>query len=255
MVVAVTLVTTDGKEVVGTLRNISMTGAFVETRSRAWRTYVPVELRGIIALRADRESSGVAAMVVRSTTDGVAVAFEKPLLRHIGSPIRRSIARTALNTEGMITMKTSILIATAAACMVAAPMAFADDMAAPTKPGMNMGMKMGADGKVSQMEQNMKDLQLQMDKIHRTSDPKERQRLMDAHMQAMQDHMKAMRDMGGPMMKGGMHDRMMGGKNGGMTNDDIMKMQEMQNTRLDMMQMMMEQMMQRDQVMEAMPDM
>lgn len=115
---------------------------------------------------------------------------------------------------------------------------------------------MGADSNVSQMEQNMKDLQLQMDKIHRTSDPKERQRLMDAHMQAMQDHMKKMRDMGGPMMKGGMHDRMMmGGKNGGVTNDDVAKMQEMMNTRMDMMQMMMEQMMQHDQAMEAMPDM
>jgi len=39
-----------------------------------------------------------------------------------------------------------------------------------------------------------------MEKLRATTDPKERQKLMQEHMQTMQENMKAMRGMGGPMM-------------------------------------------------------
>ncbi|WP_407511113.1 hypothetical protein [Ralstonia sp. GP101] len=92
----------------------------------------------------------------------------------------------------------------------------------------------------------MKKMQAQMDKIHQTKDPKERQRLMAEHMQAMQDTMQTMHGMGGPMMMDMMGGQgmgaggaapMMGGS--GMPMEQRMNMME---NRMDMMQMMMDQM-------------
>jgi len=78
---------------------------------------------------------------------------------------------------------------------------------------------------------------------------------MQAHMQAMQENMKMMRGMGSPMMKGGGEHggMMMRDMKGGMTEGDMMKRHAMMEQRMDMMQMMMEQMMQHDQAMESMP--
>ena len=148
-------------------------------------------------------------------------------------------------------MKTSILISAIVACALSAPIVSAQEKPAPAKPAMNMDM----DKHMSQMLEKMKAMQAQMGRIHKTTDPKERQKLMQEHMQAMQENMKTMHGMGGPMMmgsgqRGGM---MMGGKKGGMTEGDMMKRHEMMEKRIDMMQMMMEQMMQRDQAMESMP--
>ena len=69
-------------------------------------------------------------------------------------------------------------------------------------------------------------MQAQMDTIRNSPDPLQRHRLMQEHMQAMQEAMNAMRSMG---------------KTGGMIEN-----------RVDMMQMLMEQMMQRDQVTQSM---
>jgi hypothetical protein len=114
---------------------------------------------------------------------------------------------------------------------------------------------MDMDKSTSQMQEKMKAMQAQMDTIHKTTDPKERQKLMQAHMQAMQENMKAMHGMGGPMMKdGGEHGgMMMGDKKGAMKDGDMNKRQEMTEKRMDMMQMMMEQMMQHGQATESMP--
>ncbi len=148
-------------------------------------------------------------------------------------------------------MKTSLLVAAIVACALSAPIASAQEKTAPAKPAASMDM----DKHMSQMQEKMKAMQAQMDRIHKTTDPKERQKLMQAHMQAMQENMKAMRGMGGSMMKGGGEHggMMMGGKKGGMKDGDMMKRHEMTEKRMDMMQMMMEQMMQRDQAMESMP--
>ena len=93
-----------------------------------------------------------------------------------------------------------------------------------------------------------------MEKLQATTDPQERQKLMQEHMQAMQENMKAMHSMGGPMM-------MAGGKPGAMDKDghkhkaggDMTKHHAMMEKRMDMMQMMMEQMMQHDRMTGSMP--
>jgi len=170
-------------------------------------------------------------------------------------------------------MKTSILVAAMVACTLSASVVSAQEKTAPAKPTMNMGMSM--DKQMPQMQENMKQMQQQMEKIRATTEPKERQKLMQAHMQAMQENMKAMRGMGGPMMmaggehggmmkhdmkgamkdgmKDGAKDGMKGGMKDGMKDGDMMKHRDMMEKRMDMMQMMMEQMMQRDQMMQPMP--
>jgi len=118
-------------------------------------------------------------------------------------------------------MKTPILISAIVACALAAPIVSAQEKSAPAKPAMSMDM--------------------------------------ENHMSQMQEKMKAMRGMGGAtMMGGGEHGgMMMGGKKGGMKSGmkdgDMMKHQEMMEKRMDMMQMMMEQMMQHDQATQSMP--
>lgn len=147
-------------------------------------------------------------------------------------------------------MKTSILTAAIAACVLSVPIASAQDKAAPDKPAM--GMDMGQ--QMSQMQRSMTAMQAQMDRIRTTTDPKERRELMRAHMQAMQDTMHAMGGMGGPMMMGG-------GQAGGMPMGDGKPMaggdrpqrHQMMESRMSMMQGMMEQMLQHLQAMESMP--
>jgi len=92
-----------------------------------------------------------------------------------------------------------------------------------------------------------------MDRIHKTTDPAERQKLLDEHYKLMQEQMTTMRGMGGGMMMGMGGGMGQGGqgvmgpggapKSGGPgkapTPDQRMRMME---DRMDMMQMMMEQM-------------
>jgi len=141
-------------------------------------------------------------------------------------------------------MKRSILLAALTIAALSAPAAFAQDSKpAPAKPAIGMGMD--KDQHAAPMQEKMKTMQGQMDKIRQTTDPKERQKLMQEHMQAMQATMEMMRGMGGSMM--------MSGKKHGMTDGDMMNRHEMTEKRMDMMQMMMEQMIQRDQATESMP--
>ena len=152
-------------------------------------------------------------------------------------------------------MKTSILATAIAACVLSSSIVLAEEKVVPAKPAMNMKAGMDMDKQMPQMQENMKKMQLQMNKIHATTDPKERQKLMQEHMRSMQANMKAMHAMGDPMMMGGSeHAGMkMGAHKGAMPEGDMMKHHDMMEKRIDMMQMMMEQMMQRDQAMGAMP--
>ena len=157
-------------------------------------------------------------------------------------------------------MKNSLLLAAIAACALSASVVSAQEKYPPAQPAMkdkamHMNMNMDMSKQMLQMQDNMKKMQTQMEKIRATSDPKERQKLMQEHMQSMQDNMKMMHGMGGPMMMGadqasGMK---MADKKGNLTQGDMMKRHTLMEQRMDMMQMMMEQMMQRDQVMESMP--
>jgi hypothetical protein len=136
-------------------------------------------------------------------------------------------------------MKTSLMVAVILACTLSAPITSAQQEPAPAKQAMSMDMD-------SLMQENMEKMQQQMDKLRATTDAGERQKLMREHMQAMQENMTAMRGMGGPQM--------MGGQNGGaMMDADPKQRQEIMEKRMDMMQMMMEQMMQHNQMMGAMP--
>jgi len=83
-------------------------------------------------------------------------------------------------SNGKIVMKTAILIPAIVAAL-SMPIASAQDKSVPAKPAMGMDM----DNHMGKMQGNMKAMQAQMDKIHKTTDPKERQKLMQAHMTAM----------------------------------------------------------------------
>ena len=139
-------------------------------------------------------------------------------------------------------MKTSILISSFVACALSAPIVSAQDKSAPAKPGMGMDM----DKDMSRMHARMQAMQAQMDAHRNTTDPAERRKLMQEHMQTMQENMKAMRGMGGPTMMGGQ-------KGGGIKSAGPTQRPEMMEQRMDMMQMMMEQMVQHDQMMQSTP--
>lgn len=115
----------------------------------------------------------------------------------------------------------------------------------------------------------MRLLQEQMRRIRETTNPAERSRLLREHMQTMIAQMWAMRPMGGQMMygimgrrgmRGGMRGRepmgggMMGygAMGGGNTGEMPSRQRQWIQDRLDIMQMMMEQMMGQMQAMEGM---
>jgi len=146
-------------------------------------------------------------------------------------------------------MTTTLIKAIFVACALSAPMVYAEDIAAPVAPAMNMEKTM------PQMHANMQKMQQQMEKLQATTDPKERQKLMDEHMLAMQETMKTMHSLGGPMMMGS--DRHAGmamtDKKIAMTEADMMQHHTLMENRVDMMQMMMEQMVQHNQAMHSTP--
>ena len=93
----------------------------------------------------------------------------------------------------------------------------------------------------AEMGVNMKKMQEQMAVLHKTTDPKERARLLDEHMQTMKAMMQGMQKGSGGMMmgEGGMPmQRKEAGSDMGM---------------MPMMQMMMDQMMQHQKAMEGVP--
>ena len=87
-------------------------------------------------------------------------------------------------------MKTSILISAIVACALSAPIASAQDKHAHHKPAPSTGANMNKDMDMSRMHASMQAMQAQMDTIRNTTDPKERQKLMQEHMQAMQENMR-----------------------------------------------------------------
>ena len=124
---------------------------------------------------------------------------------------------------------------------------------APAKPGGTMPMK--------PMHEHLQKMRTQMAEINRTEDPDKRDELIESHMADMQSMMKmmhGMREQQSMMGKGGMMGKgmgmpggkMMGGQQGdtmaapqgGMV--EMMNRQKMLEHRLDIMEMMMEQMMQ-----------
>ncbi len=105
------------------------------------------------------------------------------------------------------------------------------------------------DKSVAQMQEHMKKMQDLMARLQKTTDPAERRKLMDEHTKEMQEGMQMMRGMGGGMMGQAPKD---GAAKPGMGRGAPMSPETMER-RMDMMQMMMEQMMQRQKALEGAP--
>ena len=103
-----------------------------------------------------------------------------------------------------------------------------------------------------QWQERMNTMHEQMDRIHQTKDPQERQRLLEEHWRTMDEQMADMRSMEGMMggMMSGMHGGMRGNRGrGGMHMMDPDERDTYMQDRMDMQQMMMEQMMQHNREM------
>jgi hypothetical protein len=180
--------------------------------------------------------------------------------RNIGNLEENPVKTTAL----MISLATLLLGAS-----VASAQTNADEHAAhhpagaqPTPNAPQSSDQAKVPAAMSRMQDNMKTMQELMAKVRSSKDPAERQQLMQEHMKAMHEQMDMMRGMrmGAGQMMGG--DRMPGGtgamskdqggasKDGGMMNHDMMMGRQMMQNRVDMMQMMMEQMLQHQEMQE-----
>ena len=153
-------------------------------------------------------------------------------------------------------MKTSYLFVAITACALSSiPLASAQDKAASASPAGKTQM----DTQMTEVQASATKMRSQMDQIHATTDPTERQKLMQAHMQTMQDSMAMMRSMNKPtMMDGGQGGMAKADDKGapsgkGMMGGNMMQHHQMMENRIEMMQTMMDQMLQHQQAMEAMP--
>jgi len=104
--------------------------------------------------------------------------------------------------QSLLAMTCAVLFAGSAIAQVGAP-----PTVAPKGPSANMadrpmaGMRM-EDKSMAQMQEHMKKMQDHMTRMQKTTDQAERRKLMDEHMKEMQDGMGLMRSMGGGMMDG-----------------------------------------------------
>jgi hypothetical protein len=105
----------------------------------------------------------------------------------------------------------------------------------------------------AQMQQKIKVMAEEMAKIQATTDPAERQRLMQQHMQSMAGFMQAMHAggaMGPGMMAGGspmMHGQTMGGMHGGTADTSVNARLDRIDQRLDLLTQMVDQLVQHEQ--------
>lgn len=99
-----------------------------------------------------------------------------------------------------------------------------------------------------EMESHLKDMQTLMERVQGTKDAKERRKLMDEHARSMREMMKNMRSSSGDMKMG-----MMGGgaRRGGPLPEGEKMRQHLLEKRIDMMDMMMDQMMKSQDLMKS----
>jgi hypothetical protein len=145
-------------------------------------------------------------------------------------------------------MKTITFSAIAASIVLAMPV-FAEESHHPTaQPGAGQPAQARPDGKtVQKMQDNLGRMRTQLERLAKAKTAEERQKLMDEHMQTMQENMKMASGMRAgmmdcPMMEGGMMGKGGMGMMGGNSPDAMAKHMERMEKRMDMMQMMMEQM-------------
>ncbi len=148
-------------------------------------------------------------------------------------------------------MKKLLIGSMVAGLLMGAPVVYADDAHHPDQQGQTGKAPASAESNsaMQKMQENMKKMRAQLDKIQKTKDPELRQKLMMEHMQTMHDNMMMGRQMmmGTCSMKEGemrvpmMHGMMDEGE-AGMSPDAMMDRMNRMEKRMDMMQMMMEQM-------------
>lgn len=164
-------------------------------------------------------------------------------------------------------MKRTTLIAALVASAFSVTPLMAQQTAPPPEQGGQMQQAPDVaefDKQMAQMQENMQRMQEQMEKIGRTSDPQERQKLLQEHWETMQNGMTTMHGMWGPGMMGCCSgDTMMGGHMMGwrgmgdyyskLTPDQLKQRQYMMNRYMGMQQQMMDHMMQRQNYMWMQP--
>jgi hypothetical protein len=176
-------------------------------------------------------------------------------------------------------MKRSILPITIAAALFCAAPVYAQQAASAPKADAAKSKAATVedfDKQATQVQEHIKTMHEQMDKISKTQDPKERQKLLQEHWATMQGGMGMMRGMWGPGMMGGpgMHGNMMGGPGMGgammgggrmqgwhgmggyyskLTPEQMKQRQYMMDQYMGMQQQMMDNMMQHQQYMWAPP--
>jgi len=156
------------------------------------------------------------------------------------------------------------MTAIAAALAFSAPV-FAEEAHHPEKAGEATSAPAQPAPQVKKMQDNVKKMPAQLDRIAKAKTAEARQKAMAEHMQTMQENMKMAHEMKAgmimdcPMMAGGMMGKggmgMMGGgmmgkggmgmMGGGAAPADAPDRMQQMEKRMDMMQMMMEQMMRR----------
>ena len=156
-------------------------------------------------------------------------------------------------------MKKLLISSVVAVLFMSAPGVHADDAHHPGRQGQTeeVAVPAPADGEkvMQKMQENMKKMQAQLDRIRKTKDPEARRKLMMEYMHAMHENMMLGRGMmhgmmDCAMMKGGM----MGEGEAGASPDAMMgRMNEMEK-RMDMMEMMMDRMQKQQGMPEAAPN-
>ena len=141
-----------------------------------------------------------------------------------------------LNSNEKTTMKTSILVSAIVACALSAPVVSAQEKSVSAKPVMSTDVEQ----LISGMHENVEKMQQQMEKLRMTTDPKERRKLMQEHIQDMQEIMDTMHGMGGPIMGCDQRVSMAKGRHKDEAPDYMMKHHEMMEKRMDMMQKLMD---------------
>jgi len=145
-------------------------------------------------------------------------------------------------------MKNTAMTTIAAALAFSAPV-FADDAHHPEKVAEAKSAPAQIAPQIKTMQDNVKKLQPQLDRIAKAKTDEARHKAMAEHMQTMQENINMARGMQAgmmmdcPMMEGGMMGKggMMGGGQGMAGADDMMaERMEMMEMRMDRMQMMMQ---------------
>lgn len=161
-------------------------------------------------------------------------------------------------------MRTRWMVAAMMTAALSAPLAFAQTPAKTDKAAPPAASDAEMDKYYAAMQERYKKMQDQMARLNKTTDPKEREKILEEHWKTMHEGMDAMMGRGGMgrgMMMGGMG--MMGPGGGGMgmgpggrmgagpgsgmgpMSPEMMEQrQRRMEQRIDMMQMMMDQMMQ-----------